>query len=136
MMSSPLVPLQWFFVEYTEEDVLGWICAWFSLMPFLILIIFVTLCLFRRDIHIIYILIGQVLNEGFNILFKFYWKEMRPSMKRQDYGMPSSHAQFMGYITAYLIVLLRYHVRLEGGSSLFTHPRENSQGNLHWHTSK
>jgi dolichyldiphosphatase len=116
-MSDLLLPLEWFVIEYTRGDLLGWICAWFSLMPFVILIVLGTLCLFRRDIHIIHILMGQVMNEGLNLIFKFYWRELRPNNKRKDYGMPSSHAQFMGYILAYLIALLRYHVRFTEGSS-------------------
>jgi dolichyldiphosphatase len=111
-MSDSKTALDWFYIEYPTGDTIGWLCAGFALMPFAVVIALVTLCVFRRDIHVMYIFVGQVINELMNSIFKQIFKRQRPiGSQRVDYGMPSDHAQFMGYIMTYTILLLVYHVR-------------------------
>ena len=56
---------------------------------------------------------GMVINEVVNFLLKHTICEARP-MRRDvlysEYGMPSSHAQFMWFFTAYMVlfVCIRY----------------------------
>ena len=111
-MSNPKEALDWFYIEYAAGDTIGWLLASFSLTPFVIVVALLTLCVFRRDVHVMYIFTGQVINEWMNSIFKLIFKRQRPKgSQRKDYGMPSAHAQFMGYIMTYLILLLIYHVR-------------------------
>lgn len=72
--------------------------AWFSLLPIFILVGFITLILFHRDLHTvrpspsdllgvtflplllqIFYLAGVVLNEGINLVIKHIIKEPRPA---------------------------------------------------------
>jgi len=94
-------------VEYLTDDVVGKTLAVISLVPLMILCGFTTLVLFRRDLHTIAFLIGQLSNESLNMVLKHVIREPRP-MRRvtnyTEYGMPSSHSQFMGFFAAYTIL--------------------------------
>ncbi|GFR89283.1 dolichyldiphosphatase 1 [Elysia marginata] len=98
------------YVEYPKGDFLGFLLAWISLLPMIILVSFATLIIFRRDLHTIAFATGLVVNEAANWIFKHCFKEARPMRGRQnlhtEYGMPSSHSQFMWFFSSYFTVFL------------------------------
>lgn len=111
-------PLTLTCVEYPKGDLFGKLLALISLAPFGVLIGFVTLILFRRDLHTVTFLLGILLNEFINMTLKYTIQEPRPTRTSVDrvhvpYGMPSSHAQFMWFFSTYMlcfvVVRLRYN---------------------------
>ncbi|XP_076160152.1 dolichyldiphosphatase 1 [Ptiloglossa arizonensis] len=100
-------------VEYPQGDLFGKFLALISLIPFAIVTGFVTLILFRRDLHTISFFSGIIINECINFILKHTICEARP-MRRNvhvEYGMPSMHAQFMWFFAAYttLFICIRLH---------------------------
>jgi len=102
-------PISLTYVTYPEGDMVGKLLAWGSLLPIFIIVSFVTLILFRREIHTMMFFVGMLLNETLNMVLKRYFREARPcrpgdeSLLYSKHGMPSSHAQFMGFFALYLI---------------------------------
>jgi len=95
-------------VKYDPSDPLGLVLAVASLLPIALLVAFPTLILFRRDLRTITFFAGQLANEALNMVLKRVLREPRPAgSHREDYGMPSSHAQFSGFFAVYLILLLQ-----------------------------
>ncbi|XP_059608815.1 dolichyldiphosphatase 1-like [Phlebotomus argentipes] len=112
--SSDWVPITLTLVEYPRGDLIGELLAWLSLMPMVLLAGFITLILFRRDLHTISFFLGMLLNEFFNKILKHTIQEPRPVLREHpytEYGMPSSHSQFMCFFSTYvlLFVLIRLH---------------------------
>jgi dolichyldiphosphatase len=100
------VPLSLTLVEYPQGDWLGKLLAVSSLLPFGILSGFVALILFRRDLHTITFFFGTTLNEVLNLVLKYTFCEARPmqrSVLYTEYGMPSSHSQFMWFFATYMV---------------------------------
>ncbi|KAL5483776.1 hypothetical protein EMCRGX_G020190 [Ephydatia muelleri] len=112
------VPITLTHVQYDEGDMLGMVLAWFSLLPIFILVGFVTLITFRRDLHTCCFLAGIVANEGINFVLKHVIKAPRPSNTIYthslfvEYGMPSSHAQFMSCFATYLVLFFFIRAKL------------------------
>lgn len=107
-------PITFTLVEYPKGDLLGKILAWISLAPLGIGAGFVALILFRRDLHTIVFFIGTLVNELINALLKHWIKDPRPVSRSQiwtEYGMPSSHSQFMCFFAQYvlLFIFIRLH---------------------------
>ncbi|XP_015111599.1 dolichyldiphosphatase 1 [Diachasma alloeum] len=108
------IPLSLTLVEYPKGDLVGFFLALISLMPFAIIAGFITLILFRRDLHTIFYFIGIIINDIVGLILKHTIKEARP-MRRDvvyvEYGMPSAHAQFMWFFAAYttVFVCIRMH---------------------------
>lgn len=102
-------------VEYPDGDWLGKILAITSLIPLMIVVGFVTLVIFRRDLHTISFFVGTLLNEVINWVLKHIIREFRPCRGREalytEYGMPSSHSQFMWFFATYaaFFLLIRIH---------------------------
>ncbi|TSK72033.1 putative helicase senataxin [Bagarius yarrelli] len=103
-------------VEYPTGDLAGQILAYASLLPIAILVGFVTLIVFKRELHTISFFGGLVMNEGINWLLKHILQEPRPcggghSTVTTEYGMPSSHSQFIWFFVVYffLFLYLRMH---------------------------
>ncbi|KAJ4438063.1 hypothetical protein ANN_14002 [Periplaneta americana] len=100
------VPLSLTLVEYPQGDWLGKLLAVSSLLPFGILSGFVALILFRRDLHTITFFFGTTLNEILNLVLKYTFCEARPMQRSAlytEYGMPSSHSQFMWFFATYMV---------------------------------
>jgi len=96
-------------VEYPDGDLLGKVLAYFSLLPQAIIIGFVTLILFRRDLHTITFFIGMVFNELINTVLKYIIKQPRPISRDNnynEYGMPSSHSQFVWFFSIYMFLFI------------------------------
>ncbi|XP_023219807.1 dolichyldiphosphatase 1-like [Centruroides sculpturatus] len=109
-------------VEYPQGEWFGKILAITSLLPLVIIIAFTTLIIFRRDLHTISYFLGILLNEAINFILKHLIKELRPCKGREilhtEYGMPSSHSQFMWFFSMYLSFFVL--IRLHHGSSSFS----------------
>ncbi|KAK6196222.1 hypothetical protein SNE40_001487 [Patella caerulea] len=102
-------------VEYPKGDLIGKLLAWFSLLPVFIFVGFVTLILFRRELHTMCYLLGMIVNEFINWVLKHLIREPRPSVRDKEglyceYGMPSSHAQFMWFFSMYITFFLYIRV--------------------------
>uniref|UniRef100_V9KH63 Dolichyldiphosphatase n=1 Tax=Callorhinchus milii TaxID=7868 RepID=V9KH63_CALMI len=113
---EPWQPLSLTYVEYPADDVTGRVLAHLSLLPVFILFGFVTLIVFKRELHTISFLCGLVLNEGLNWIVKNIIREPRPCHGGHktlftEYGMPSSHSQFIWFFSTYsfLFLYLRMH---------------------------
>ncbi|XP_015266892.1 PREDICTED: dolichyldiphosphatase 1 isoform X1 [Gekko japonicus] len=65
-------------VEYPAGDLTGRLLAYVSLGPIFIIVGFVTLIVFKRELHTISFLGGLLLNEGVNWLIKNIVRETRP----------------------------------------------------------
>ncbi|PJF18522.1 hypothetical protein PSACC_01646 [Paramicrosporidium saccamoebae] len=102
-------------VRYESGDVFGFLLAWCSLIPHVVIVAQVTAFLLaeshRRRLQAGTLLAGQVLNETVNSALKKIIRQPRPlGTNRDDFGMPSSHAQFMGFLlVAAMIMLPRVH---------------------------
>ncbi|KAL0273982.1 UNVERIFIED_CONTAM: hypothetical protein PYX00_006530 [Menopon gallinae] len=100
------VPLSLTTVEYPRGDWFGRFLALTSLLPFSIISGFIALILFRRDLHTISFFIGTIFNEFLNLILKHIFCEARPVFRNSlytEYGMPSSHSQFMWFFTTYIV---------------------------------
>ncbi|XP_042210574.1 dolichyldiphosphatase 1-like isoform X2 [Homarus americanus] len=107
-------PFSLTFVEYPKGDTIGKFLAISSLAPVAIVIGFVTLILFRRDLHTIMFFAGALLNEVINLVLKNIIAEPRPVLRGglyTEYGMPSSHSQMMWFFTVYSILFLIFRLR-------------------------
>lgn len=100
------VPLSITYITYVQDDKLGKILALASLAPILIIVLEVAFIIAphqssaKRRVAVM-LLVGQLINEGINAVLKEYFREPRPlGSDKLDYGMPSSHSQFMGYLAA------------------------------------
>ncbi|CAG0920925.1 unnamed protein product [Notodromas monacha] len=91
-----------------------------SLTPFAVLVGFVTLIFFRRDLHTIFFLVGLLLNTVMNMILKPVIAQDRPDYNEHlrryhgnsvSYGMPSHHSQFMWFFCFYMILFLMFRVK-------------------------
>ncbi|KAF3849390.1 hypothetical protein F7725_015887 [Dissostichus mawsoni] len=103
-------------VEFPEGDLTGHLLAYISLLPIAVLVGFVTLIVFKRELHTISFFGGLILNEGVNWVLKHIFREPRPcagahTTLHTEYGMPSSHSQLMWFFVVYffLFLYLRMH---------------------------
>ncbi|XP_053138648.1 dolichyldiphosphatase 1 [Hemicordylus capensis] len=103
-------------VEYPAGDFPGHLLAYVSLSPIFIIVSFVTLIVFKRELHTISFLGGLLVNEGVNWLIKNIIQEPRPyaeihTSEHTKYAMPSGHSQFMWFFSVYsfLFLYLRMH---------------------------
>lgn len=103
-----LRPLALSHVEYTDGDVLGMLLAAASLLPIALVVATATLAAFRRELRLISLLSGLLLCEASAQLIKRTLMQPRPPSALSDRspGMPSSHAQLMAFLAAYLTAFL------------------------------
>ncbi|XP_070532410.1 dolichyldiphosphatase 1-like [Ptychodera flava] len=108
-------------VEYPAGDFFGKIFAWFSLLPVFLLVSFVTLIAFRRELHTITFFGGLVLSELVNWVLKNIIRQPRPCRGHDvvfsEYGMPSSHSQFMWFFAIYLVLFVYIRIQYTSSSS-------------------
>ncbi|XP_020278280.1 dolichyldiphosphatase 1-like [Pseudomyrmex gracilis] len=107
------IPLSLTLVEYPQGDFFGKVLAVISLVPFAITAGFVALILFRRDLHTIVFFSGVIINECINFVLKHTIRQARP-LRRDglyiEYGMPSTHAQFMWFFAAYATLFIYFRL--------------------------
>ncbi|CAH3023421.1 unnamed protein product [Porites evermanni] len=101
-------------VEYPEGDFVGKVLAWCSLLPIFILVGFITLIIFRRELHTMTFLLGILVNEVVNLIVKHTLAYPRLCadhvFPNSSYAMPSDHAQFMAFFAVYSILFI--YIRL------------------------
>uniref|UniRef100_A0A8D0E9K0 Dolichyldiphosphatase n=1 Tax=Salvator merianae TaxID=96440 RepID=A0A8D0E9K0_SALMN len=115
-VAVPLKPISLTHVEYPAGDFTGYFLAYMSLGPIFIIFGFITLIVFKRELHTISFLVGLLFNEGVNWLIKNIIQEPRPCAEihpsvYSKYAMPSSHSQFIWFFAVYsfLFLYLRMH---------------------------
>jgi len=97
------VPLDLTYVVYTQHSTLSFFFALITFTPFVVLISLTTLILFRRELEAVNQCCGLVLSTMLNSLLKHIFAQERPvGSSKQGHGMPSDHAQFMGFLLVYL----------------------------------
>jgi dolichyldiphosphatase len=92
---------------YEEADIFGIPMVLLSLLPIFLVVSYVTLITVNHDLNVVWMLAGQLFNEGLNNILKRIIKQPRPSSsKKAGFGMPSSHSQFMWYFAIYGLLCL------------------------------
>ena len=71
-------PISLTYVLYNKGDFIGFILAYSSLCPIFLIVAYTSVILSRRELIIIFTLIGQLLNEVLNTIIKHIIKEPRP----------------------------------------------------------
>lgn len=120
--------VSFFLVEYEELDSFGYLLAFLSLTPpFLVAIqtsVYFTLLATAHSLRSKScqraaftagkLLLGQLINEVGNLVLKNVLRQPRPSNLSgyKDYGMPSSHSQFMAFLVAIFPLLAQQFCRL------------------------
>mmetsp|Transcript_17725 Transcript_17725/g.25552 ORF Transcript_17725/g.25552 Transcript_17725/m.25552 type:complete len:228 (-) Transcript_17725:3827-4510(-) len=101
-------------VEYESRDPIGWILALVSLAPFFVLTFLATLTVFRREVHALFCGIGLVANDILSSRLKKVslsiasfeaFAARPPNAPMGGGGLPSSHAQFAGFVLGYSFFL-------------------------------
>ncbi|KAF1810010.1 DOLPP1 protein [Eremomyces bilateralis CBS 781.70] len=107
MEIEPVASFSLTHVHYNPNDRFSYLCAWLALVPQGLCVVYATLIWSAREAEIILMFTGQLACEAFNWCLKRYIKEERPKqMFGKGYGMPSSHAQFVGFFAIYLALFL------------------------------
>lgn len=104
-----LRPFSLTFVSYEQEDpVYGWLFALSSLIPIFIVVMYCSIIGIRRDFQTAFALIGQLVSVVLNIVLKEVIAEPRPPRidEREDFGMPSNHAQFIFHFSTFYCLQL------------------------------
>ncbi len=107
------------YVEYPAGDYIGKTLAVLSLSPLVIVVTFLSVFAVKRDMHTMTYGIGTILNGILNYCLKHTVKEARPihdtdrvtTKLWEQYGWPSSHAQFMWFVASYLVLFLTFRLR-------------------------
>ena len=73
-------------IDYPAGDALGKFLAIISLLPLVIVVIFLTFFFVKRDLHTMFYGIGVILNGILNYCLKHTFKEPRPS-SNSDIGL-------------------------------------------------
>ena len=68
-------PFSLTYVTYEEGDAVGLACALLALAPVFIIVSYATLLVSRRDVHVAYVLVGQLANKALNDALKAYFKD-------------------------------------------------------------
>ncbi|KAJ2712888.1 hypothetical protein H4R19_002523 [Coemansia spiralis] len=97
--------------QYVEGDHVGLVLALASLAPVFLVVAETAIVFSRREVAGILLLVGQLLNEALSVALKLAICEERPHRHLGNgYGMPSSHAQFMGFFAVYVAVYFEWRV--------------------------
>ena len=111
------------YVTYDDEDPLGFVLAGITLAPIFIMVMYATLVVFRRDMHTLAMLAGQLVNEAASVILKEIvsaptsrWRHHAvrpPGGDKTGPGMPSSHTQFMFFFATYSALFIFRRATLE-----------------------
>jgi len=71
-------PVSLTYVLYNKGDLIGSILAYSSLCPIFLIVAYTSIILSRRELIIVFTLVGQLLNEVLNTIIKHIVKEPRP----------------------------------------------------------
>eukprot|EP00274_Cyanoptyche_gloeocystis_P002904 CAMPEP_0196664814 /NCGR_PEP_ID=MMETSP1086-20130531/58503_1 /TAXON_ID=77921 /ORGANISM="Cyanoptyche gloeocystis , Strain SAG4.97" /LENGTH=78 /DNA_ID=CAMNT_0042001277 /DNA_START=123 /DNA_END=356 /DNA_ORIENTATION=+ len=76
--------------------------AWVSMSPILLVVAFLTTAVVRRELHSAFMFYGILFSEVVNKVLKHTLRESRPdASNREDFGMPSDHAQVSQFFAMY-----------------------------------
>ncbi|KAI9316770.1 dolichyl pyrophosphate phosphatase [Dichotomocladium elegans] len=101
-------------VQFNPDDFISYAFAYITLLPLAILVFYASVIASRREVAGIVMLLGQLTNEVLNAILKESFQIARPhSHLGTGYGMPSSHAQFMGFFAVYGTLYLWTHIKLD-----------------------
>ena len=102
-VETSFVPLDLTYVVYTRHSHLSLFFALVTFTPFVVFISLSTLVLFRRELEAVNQCLGLLLSTLLNALLKRVFAQSRPAgSSKAGHGMPSDHAQFMGFLLVYL----------------------------------
>lgn len=76
-----LVPFHLTYVRYHEDDLFGKVLALFTLSPVFIMVMYTTILVIRRDIQTAFIVLGQLINVGINLILKKIINDPRPHQR-------------------------------------------------------
>ncbi|KAL4939575.1 hypothetical protein BDV06DRAFT_224895 [Aspergillus oleicola] len=114
----PLASLSLTHVHYNPEDPVSFFSAWLALVPQALCVVYVTLVWASREVEVGLMFAGQLVCEALNFALKRIIKEERPKqMFGKGYGMPSSHAQFVGFFAVYMALFLLFRHSPDSSSS-------------------
>ncbi|WEW61503.1 phosphatase PAP2 family protein [Emydomyces testavorans] len=111
-MEMPLASFSLTHVHYNPEDPLSYLCAFLSLVPQALVVIYITLIWSSREVEVLLMFAGQMLCEALNFSLKRLIQEERPhQIYGKGYGMPSSHSQFVAFFafSVTLFLLFRHN---------------------------
>ncbi|XP_046845495.1 dolichyldiphosphatase 1-like [Xenia sp. Carnegie-2017] len=105
-------PVSFTFVQYPEGDIYGKFLAWLSLAPVFIIVGFVAVIIFRRELHTMAYFFGCLLNYVLSVILKNIVKEPRPCdgpiSYHTEFGMPSSHSSFVAFFSCYALLFIYF----------------------------
>ncbi|KAJ7576986.1 hypothetical protein C8J56DRAFT_972062 [Mycena floridula] len=112
-MSQPqLSSLDFTHVLYDDSSLFSLALALITLSPILLMASYAALTVQTREYIIIVMWAGQLFGEALNWVLKHTIKQDRPSeLAGNGYGFPSSHSQYMGYFSAFLVCHLYFRHR-------------------------
>ena len=112
---SSFIPLDMTYVVYSRHSHLSLFFALITFLPLVIFISLATLVLFRRELEALNQCIGLVLSTALNHALKRAFAHPRPAHSaKEGHGMPSDHAQFMAFYTAYASCWLFHRACVRG----------------------
>ncbi|KAE9396896.1 PAP2-domain-containing protein [Gymnopus androsaceus JB14] len=117
---GPQASLDLTHVLYDDNSFLSLALALVTLSPILLMAAYASLAVQTREFLVICMWAGQFANEGFNWILKRMIKQDRPDGSLGNgYGFPSSHSQYMGYFSTFLIFHLYFRHRFSSTGSPF-----------------
>ncbi|CAD6977002.1 unnamed protein product, partial [Tilletia controversa] len=94
-------------VRYDAADPFAQLLALITLAPIFLLCAYTSIILYRRELTFLNALLGQLGCEAINWGLKRLIRQPRPvglaGVSEEGYGMPSSHAQFMGFFCGFFL---------------------------------
>ncbi|KAG0709437.1 hypothetical protein DFH29DRAFT_230685 [Suillus ampliporus] len=108
-------------VIYDASSDTSFVLALLTLSPILLMPAYAVLAVQTRELTIINMWAGQLLSEGFNLVLKHVIKQERPAdgqIHLNGYGFPSSHSQYMGYFSTFLICHMYFRHRFASTGSI------------------
>ena len=109
------IPLDLTYVVYSPTSTLSLLYALVTFTPFVVFISLATIIASRREIEAVNQCLGLVLSTVINSLLKSLLRHPRPLQSvKEGHGMPSDHAQFMGFFLLYLTLWLHTRACVSG----------------------
>jgi len=107
--NSTLSALALTHVLYDASSHKSELAALVTLSPILLMPAYAGIIVKTRELTVINMVAGQLASDLFNSVLKHIVKQERPnSMLGDGYGFPSSHSQYMGYFSTFLLLHLTF----------------------------
>ncbi|TDL26613.1 PAP2-domain-containing protein [Rickenella mellea] len=119
-MAMNPAPLELTHVLYDADSPVSLAFALVTLSPVLLMASYAALAVVTRDLLIINMWAGQLACEAINLFIKRIVRQERPAKSYgSGYGFPSSHSQYMGYFSSFLLLHLLLRHRFASTGSWF-----------------